>query len=319
MEKRLKELIKTDSLSFVFPGQGSQYVGMGKDLFENFRIARDTFEEADESLKFFISRLCFEGPEDKLQLTENAQPAILTVSIAFIRILESETDIKPLFLAGHSLGEYTALVVSGALRFTDAVRIVKQRGKFMQEAVPVGEGKMAAILGLDKDIVEAVCKEAAQDEVLEPANFNCPGQIVIGGHSQAVERAVKLSMEKGARNAVLLSVSAPFHTSLMESAAEKLAQVLDPIGVNDFSYPVLSNVKGDFYSSINEVKPLLIRQVNSPVLWELCVRRMIEKGCKNFIEIGPGRVLSGLIKRIDRNVFVTPVNSLETLKEIIIT
>ncbi|MCX5895068.1 MAG: ACP S-malonyltransferase, partial [Proteobacteria bacterium] len=254
--------------AFLFPGQGAQYVGMGKDIRDNFAIARQTFEEADEALHCNLTRLCLDGPEQDLKLTENTQPAILTVSIAVMRVLTSETGMRPLILAGHSLGEYASLITAGALSFADAVRTVRLRGKFMQEAVPVGVGAMAAILGLDREAVESLCNDCADGQVLSPANYNCPGQIVISGHAEAVNRAAAKAKEIGARDAVMLAVSAPFHCSLMKKAAEQLAEALEPVEVSDLKTPVISNVEADYYPSREKVKDLLISQVDHPVRWQ---------------------------------------------------
>jgi [acyl-carrier-protein] S-malonyltransferase len=302
--------------AFLFPGQGSQYVGMGKNVCDNFKIARDTFEEADEALKFHLSRLCFDGPESDLKLTENTQPAILTVSIAVLRVVGTETGITPAVLAGHSLGEYAALVAAGALSFPDAVTTVRYRGKFMQEAVPVGIGAMAAVLGLERAQVEQLCHECADGQVLAPANYNCPGQIVISGHTEAVARAAQRAKEMGARDAIMLAVSAPFHCSLMKGAAEKLAKVLEPVQVNDITIPVISNVEADYYVSRDRIKELLIQQVDHPVRWQESMEKMIASGIDEFLELGPGKVLAGLMKRINRHSAIQSVEKTEQIKEL---
>jgi [acyl-carrier-protein] S-malonyltransferase len=285
-------------IAFVFPGQGSQYAGMGRDLAENFSIARQTFEEADDALGFGISSLCFSGPEEDLRLTTNTQPAILAASIAALRVIEQETDLTPDFAAGHSLGEYTALVCAGAMPFADALRVVRQRGAFMQEAVPVGVGAMAAIIGLEGEALEEVCREAAQGEVISPANFNSPGQVVIAGHAAAVGRAMELAKARGAKRALPLPVSAPFHCALMVPAGDRLREVLDKIDIQPMGLPVVSNVEATPNSHADRVKDLLVAQVSAPVRWDESVVRMAELGVGRFVEIGPGKVLSGLIKRI---------------------
>ena len=301
--------------AFIFPGQGSQYVGMGKELFENFAVSKQVFEEADDALHLSLSTLCFRGPEETLKLTENTQPAVLTTSIAAFKALQSEKGIIPQFTAGHSLGEYTALVVSGALTFSEAVKIVRLRGKFMQEAVPVGEGAMAAILGMDRDQIERICDEASSGEVLTPANFNCPGQIVIAGHTKAVERAVERVKQEG-KKAILLPVSAPFHSPLMKPAGERLEKVLEEISVNDLKIPVVTNVEAEVNASKDMIKGLLVAQVSSPVRWEESMGKIIEKGIERVLEIGPGKVLSGLMKRIDHRIETKNLEDVQTLKKI---
>jgi len=301
--------------AFIFPGQGSQYVGMGKEFYDNFRVAKEVFDEADDSLHFSISSLCFQGPEEGLKLTENTQPAILTTSIAALRILQSEKGISPQLTAGHSLGEYSALVASGALSFSDAVQTVRLRGRFMQEAVPVGEGAMAAILGMEREQVERLCEEASAGEVLTPANFNCPGQIVIAGDSKAIERAIEKVKQEG-KKAILLPVSAPFHSPLMKPAGERLEKALEGIIVRDLKVPVVTNVEAEINRSKERVKGLLVAQVSSPVRWEESIRRMTEDGIEQVGEIGPGKVLSGLTKRINPNVEAKNVEDLQTFKKI---
>ena len=286
-------------VAFCFPGQGSQAVGMGRDLNQHSAVARAVFEEASDTIGLDVAALCFEGPKEALEFTANTQPAVLTVSVAAARVL-AERGLAPAVVAGHSLGEYSALVVAGALRFTDAVRLVRQRGQFMQEAAPVGTGSMAAIQGADLDVVEAACREGAQGEVAEIANINSPGQVVIAGHRGAVERAVALVSARGSGRGVFLSVSAPFHCSLMAPAAERLAMVLAGVEAASPAVPVVRNVDAGLTTRAEEVAPFLIRQVTASVRWMDCVRRMAqEEGCRTFLEVGPGRVLTGLLRRID--------------------
>lgn len=293
----------SSQIAFLFPGQGSQAVGMGKDLTENYPVARRTFEEADEALGYKLSQLCFEGPEEKLKLTEITQPAILTVSVAAWRVLQ-EKGLKPDFVAGHSLGEYSAHVAAGTLTFADAVRTVRNRGKYMQEAVPVGQGAMAAILGMTLDKVSEIAAEvgnyAAQGEVCQVANINSPEQIVISGHAGAVGRAVQLATGRGAKKAVSLPVSAPFHCSLMQLAQDRLARDLSALSFQDPSCPVVCNVDAALVESAGASREALIRQVTGAVRWEPSVRLLIEKGASLFIEVGPGKVLWGLMRQIDR-------------------
>ena len=292
--------MNTAATAFLFPGQGSQTVGMGKDLSDHFPVARRTFEEADTALGKKLSQLCFEGPEDQLRLTENTQPAILTVSVAAWRVLE-EKGIRSGFVAGHSLGEYSAHVAAGTIRFADAVRTVRNRGKYMQEAVPVGTGAMAAILGMSLDAVGAVCGDAAQDEVCEPANINSPDQIVISGHAAAVERAVKLAHERGAKRAILLPVSAPFHCSLMKPAQERLAVDLQKLEFAAPKIPVVCNVYATPVEEAESAREALIRQVTGSVNWSDSMQLLIARGVQTLVEVGPGKVLSGLMRQIDRS------------------
>ena len=303
--------------AFLFPGQGSQYVGMGKELKQNFKVAADVFAEADEALHEDLSKLCFEGPEDDLKLTRNTQPAILTVSIAALRVLQQETGLVPALTAGHSLGEYSALVASGALQFADAVAIVRKRGTFMQEAVPVGVGGMAAVLGMETAELEQICKESAEGQSVAPANYNCPGQIVISGHMEAVKRAAAKAEAAGAKKVVMLPVSAPFHSTLMKPAAEKLAKALEPITVQDLKIPVLSNVEADFYPSKNDIKRLLTEQVDHPVRWIEEMEKMVREGVDKCVEIGPGKVLNGLVRKISRETAIQSIENPDSIKEFV--
>jgi len=294
-------------VAFLFPGQGSQAVGMGKAFYECSPAARGLYAEASDMLGFDLARLCFEGPEAELQLTANTQPAILTASVAIARVL-AERGVTPELAAGHSLGEYSALVVAGTLAFADGVHVVRKRGEFMQEAVPVGTGAMAAILGVDLPTVEAICREAARPagggspEVVSVANINSPAQIVIAGHRGAVERAVALAAERGGRKSVMLPVSAPFHSPLMQPAAQQLTKELERVVVSPPKFPVVRNVDAGLTTTADEVVPFLIRQVASPVRWAACVERMVAEGMTVFLEVGPGRVLTGLLKRITEGV-----------------
>jgi len=287
-------------IAFLFPGQGSQAVGMGKELATNYPVARRTFEEADEALGYKLSQLCFEGPEEQLRLTEITQPAILTASVAAWRVLQ-EKGLKPEFVAGHSLGEYSAHVAAGTLTFADAVRTVRNRGKYMQEAVPVGVGAMAAIIGVALDKVNEICSEAAQGEVCQAANINSPEQIVISGHAGAVNRAISLATERGAKKAVSLPVSAPFHCSLMQPAQDRLAADLGALSFQNPSRPVVCNVDAAVVASAEASRDALIRQVTRAVRWEPSIRLLIDKGASLFIEVGPGKVLWGLMRQIDRS------------------
>ena len=296
-------------IAFLFPGQGSQHAGMGKDLAENFPLARQVFEEANDALGIDLAALCFKGPEEDLKLTANTQPAILTTSVAALRVLQNETGIAPHYAAGHSLGEYSALVCAGALDFADAVRIVRQRGTFMQEAVPVGTGGMAAILGLDTATLDRVCKAAAQGQVVSPANFNSAGQVVIAGHAEAVERAIELAKENGAKRALPLPVSAPFHCSLMVPAGERLADVLAEVKVSDMTIPVVTNVEATPNQDASRVCQLLVDQVSAPVRWDETIGCMVKLGVDRYIEIGPGKVLAGLIKRMAKGSTVQNVQN----------
>ncbi len=288
-------------LAFLFPGQASQYPGMGKSLAETFPESRAVFEEADAALGFSISKMCFEGSEEDLKLTENTQPAILTVSVAAFRALEKR-GIAPDLVAGHSLGEYSALVAAGALDLTTAVRLVRGRGRYMQEAVPPGEGAMAAILGLSPSDVGEICKKAAAGEVVSAANLNSPDQVVISGNAAAVKRAVEIASQSGAKRAVMLPVSAPFHCALMAPAQHRLEPDLRAAKFSDLRFPLITNVDAEELTSGNEAREALIRQVTQPVRWLDSIREMIESGVSAFVEVGPGKVLAGLLRQIDRSV-----------------
>ncbi len=296
-------------IAFLFPGQGSQHAGMGKDLADNFAVARQVFEEANDALGFDLASLCYNGPEEDLKLTANTQPAILTTSVAALRVLSTETGLVPSFAAGHSLGEYSALVCAGALAFADAVRVVRQRGRFMQEAVPVGTGSMAAILGLGLDDLDVVCRDAAQGQIVSPANYNSDGQVVIAGHTEAVDRAIELAKGKGAKRAMLLPVSAPFHCSLMLPAGDRLATVLQAIEIGEMTLPVVSNVEAAPNQDASRVRELLVKQVSAPVRWQETIAACVDLGVDRYIEIGPGKVLSGLVKRIAKDSTIQNVQN----------
>jgi len=300
-------------IAFVFPGQGAQFAGMGKDLFEQFKTAREVFLEANDALGFDLSGLCFNGPEEDLKLTANTQPAILTHSIAALRVLEQERGLKAAIAAGHSLGEYSALVCSGALDFAAAVQTVRKRGTFMQEAVPVGQGAMAAVMGLENEILVEVCRAAAQGEVVSPANFNSPGQVVIAGAAGAVARACELAREKGAKRALPLPVSAPFHCALMQPAAERLKEVLADLALQPMRHPVVSNVEAQANLEPSRIPELLVQQVCAPVRWTESVEAMDRSGVTQYVEIGPGKVLSGLVKRIAKGAEVLNMENVASL------
>lgn len=301
-------------IAYLFPGQGSQAVGMGKDLFDNFAAARDIFAQADEALGFSLSEMCFAGNEEDLQLTANTQPAILTTSIAAYQAAKSEGLADPDFVAGHSLGEYSALVAAGVLDFADAVRTVRSRGTYMQEAVPVGVGAMAAILGADIATIEQSCADAAKGQVCSPANINSSSQIVIAGDTDAVDRACELLKERGAKRAVKLNVSAPFHCALMMPAQERLAVDLNALSYGSFTFPIVHNVDAEENSDPGKVGDALTRQVSSPVRWVASVERLRSAGVDTIIEIGPGKVLSGLVRQIDRDIRGLNVENSESLR-----
>lgn len=291
---------RQSKIAFLFPGQGSQYPGMGKELAANFPAARQVFEEVDDALGFSISQLCFDGPAETLQLTENTQPAILSVSIAALRALESAGVTKPDYVAGHSLGEYSALVAAGALTLSDAARTVRARGRYMQEAVPAGQGAMAAVLGSTLETIERICAEASDDQVCAPANINSAGQVVIAGNSEAVDRAIEKLKAAGARRVVKLNVSAPFHCALMMPAQQRLAVDLGKLSLDELSIPLISNVDAIAIHTAAAAGDSLIRQVSSPVRWLESMNLLLEVGVDTFVEVGPGKVLNGLLRQINR-------------------
>lgn len=301
-------------LAFLFPGQGAQVVGMGKDFFDAYDLAKKRFAEADDALGYSISKLCFEGPADRLQLTEHTQPAILTVAVIASELLRAE-GIEPEIVAGHSLGEYAALVAAGVLSFQDAVLLVHKRGAYMQEAVPVGEGAMAAVIGLDDETIISVCAEASAAGAVQAVNFNCPGQTVIAGTAKGVETAVQMLQEKGAKKAVILPVSAPFHSTLMAPAAKKLAAELDKVTLHDAAFPVVSNYTGGLQQSAAEIKANLVAQADHPVRWIACVNTMRDFGADTYVECGPGKTLAGFNKRIDKALKSLNVENVESLQK----
>jgi [acyl-carrier-protein] S-malonyltransferase len=306
--------MQTSNIAFLFPGQGSQVIGMGKDLAENHPIARQTFDEADEALGYKLSQLCFEGPEEQLRLTGITQPAILTASVAAWRVL-NELGLRPGHVAGHSLGEYSAHVAAGSISFAEAVRTVRSRGQYMQSAVPAGLGSMAAILGMSAENVAEVCQAAAENEVCEPANINSPEQIVISGHAAAVERATKIASERGAKRAKILPVSAPFHCSLMKPAQDRLSIDLQSLNFRDATVPVICNVDATPLQDADRSRDALVRQVTGSVKWDQSMRVLISNGVDMFIEIGPGKVLCGLMRQIDRSQTCSNISDEASLRK----
>jgi [acyl-carrier-protein] S-malonyltransferase len=300
--------------AYIFPGQGSQYPGMGKNLVENFAVARRIFEEADDALHFSISRLCFEGSVEELQLTENTQPAILAVSVAVLRTIESEGFRQPAYVAGHSLGEYSALVAAGSLSLSQAIQTVRARGRYMQEAVPPGVGAMAAVMGAELKDIEAACVEAQQGQVCAPANINSPNQVVIAGNTEAVERAEELLKNAGAKRVIRLKVSAPFHCALMLPAQERLAFDLESVSFQDLSVPLVTNVDALANRAADAARDAVVRQVSAPVRWLESMQLLIQQGVENFVEVGPGKVLSGLMRQISREVKCFNVEDAASLK-----
>jgi [acyl-carrier-protein] S-malonyltransferase len=301
-------------IAFIFPGQASQYPGMGKELSDKYESARRVFEEADRILGFALGQLCFSGPEEELKLTENTQPAILAVSVAAYSVL-AEKGVRPDYVAGHSLGEYSAVVATGALGFAEALQLVRKRGRYMQEAVPVGQGAMAVVLGLGEDVLDSICKEVSQGEVVSLANLNSPSQIVIAGAAGAVERAVRLARERGAKRVAPLPVSAPFHCALMRPAELQLQREIAQLQFSNPVYPLVNNVDAAEVTSGALVAGSLVRQVCSPVRWAESIELLFRQGVEFFVEVGPGRVLSGLLRQIDRNAKLTNVGDEKSLNE----
>jgi [acyl-carrier-protein] S-malonyltransferase len=305
-------------ITFIFPGQGSQYVGMAKEFIENFPESKEVFDQASAALGYDLARLCMDGPVDKLNLTENTQPALLAASIAILQPLERR-GLTASAAAGHSLGEYTAITAADGFELQDAVALVQKRGRFMQEAVPAGAGLMAAILGMDRQDVEKTCLEAAKNGIVAPANYNSPGQIVIAGERAAVEKAMELAKSRGAKKAIPLAVSVPSHCTMMQQAGSALAAELEKITIHDLRYPIVNNADAKFLLTASELKPSLVRQISAPLYWEDSIIAMVNEGCDTFIEIGPGKVLSGLVRRIAKEAKVLNVEDLKTMNDTLTT
>ena len=299
--------------AFVFPGQGSQHSGMGRELYEKYPAARQAYQEADDALGFSLSKMCFEGSEEELQLTENTQPAILATSIAAFRVLE-DNGHRPEYVAGHSLGEYSALVAAGSLTLADAVVLVRRRGRYMQEAVPVGVGAMAALLGIESNVARAVCVEAAGEQVVAPANLNSSAQVVIAGHREAVERAMTLAKEAGAKRAIMLPVSAPFHCVLLQPAADRLKHDIDACAFSNLRFPLITNVDAQPIETADAARNSLERQVTMPVRWQESVQWMLDSDVRTFVEVGPGKVLLGLIRTADKSAGLFNVEDEKSLE-----
>lgn len=300
-------------IAFLFSGQGAQAVGMGKELAENYKVADEAFDIASESLGLDMKQMIWEGDEETLKITENTQPAIVTMSVAALRVLEEE-GVRPDVVAGLSLGEYSAHVAAESIAFADAVKLVRKRGKYMQEEVPVGKGAMAAIMGMDDAGVYAVCEKAQEAGIVSPANFNCPGQITVAGETAAVEKACEIAKEVGAKRALMLPVSAPFHCKMLIGAGEKLAKEMESVNFGEMKVPLITNVTADYVPSAAEIKPLLVQQVSSSVLWEKSVNRMLADGVDTFIEVGPGKALSGFMRKINKDVTVLNVEDMKSLE-----
>jgi [acyl-carrier-protein] S-malonyltransferase len=301
-------------IAFIFPGQGSQYAGMAKEFIENFKESKEVFEIAGEVLGYDLAELCLNGPAEKLNLTENTQPALLAASIAILRPLE-QRGLTAIAAAGHSLGEYTAITAAGGFELKDALALVQKRGKYMQEAVPAGTGLMAAVLGMDRQDVEKTCLEAAKNGIVAPANYNSPGQIVIAGEKQAVEKAMELAKARGAKKVIPLAVSVPSHCAMMKQAGEKLAHELKTVTINDLRIPIVNNADAKFLRTAAQLRPSLIKQISAPLYWEDSIRNMVADGYDTFIEIGPGKVLSGLVKRIAKDAKVLNVEDQKSMNE----